>query len=125
MPYPSVHLLAILMLGSTGIRGFQSVTLRYPMVSPTPPSGALVTSYAMHRGLAPAWLEHIPKYVCDHAQVTVDLSEPSEFGPRWFSVRVTNYSGGGAEGTCLVDTRRGPKVVRYVLVPSDAQGTQK
>lgn len=125
MPYPTALVVALVALAGTSVRGFERVSLTYPTNPPTPPEGALVESRSFLRGLAPAWLDRIPKYVCDHAEVSVELSEPSEFGPRWLTVGVTDYTGGTAEGSCLVDTRRGPKVIQYALTPRLAEGTQR
>lgn len=118
MPFPSIQLFALVALGGASIRGFDSVSLTFPADPPKPPEGSVLEYSASQRGLAPAWLHHIPKYVCDHAEVSVELSEPSKFGPRWLSVGVANFAGGPAEGTCLIDTRRGPKIVRYALTPT-------
>jgi hypothetical protein len=125
MLYPTTQLFAVVALAGTSIKGFDSVSLAYSTHPPTPPEGYVVESSAARRGLAPMWLDHIPKYVCDHAEVSVELSEPSEFGPRWLTVQVTNYTGGLADGTCLVDTRRGPKVIHYALTPAVAEGSRQ
>jgi hypothetical protein len=122
MPFSTVQIFAVLALGGLSIRGFERNSVPY---TPRPLSAPANSRYeAAHRGLAPAWLDGIPKYVCDHAEVSLELSEPSEFGPRWFTVTATNLAGGLVEGTCLVDTRRGPRIIQYTFTPKPAPGVQ-
>lgn len=124
MSYSLSPIVAVVALGCTTVRGFNGVSLKFPPMVPTPVEGTDVVHFAGHHGLAPAWLDDIPKYVCDHAEVSVRLTKPSEFGPRWLWVDAANYSGAVAQGTCLIDTRRGPRVIRYVLTPA-AQGSSE
>ena len=122
MPYSTAQMVAVLALGGASIRGFERSSVSY---TPRPSSApAEMRYYAAHRGLAPAWLDSIPKYVCDHAEVSLELSEPSELGPRWFTVTATNLAGGIIEGTCLVDTRRGPRIIGYTFRPQPAPAVQ-
>ena len=118
MPYLTAQIFAVISLYAASTRGFDRYSVPY---TPRPWSApAELRYYAAHRGLAPAWLDSIPKYVCDHAEVSLELSEPSALGPRWFIVKGTDLAGGIIEGTCLMDTRRGPRIIGYTFRPQPA-----
>ena len=117
MRYSLVQMIATVAFGCGSVRGFERVTLSFNPTPPLAPDGReAVYRVGFHR-LAPGWLDRIPKYVCDHPEVSLELTEPSKFGPRWLFVEVANYGGGSAEGSCLIDTSRGPRIISYSLVP--------